>query len=249
MAWRVAKSLLILRDQINAAYPNRSKASDGTIGDPAHQAQGSASDHNPWLTLYGDPTGIVTALDVTHDPAHGCDINALTDELAASRDARIKYLIANGLILSGNDGPSPWVWRAYSGSDPHTNHFHLSVVADQRCDDTRPWGIAGGVPTPEGQTMALDQDPSGVYLIWRGDAIANLRDTFQGGPEVGKAVPLTALLKRIDTNARAAAEKATPVAMTDADRQAIIAGVVAQMPKPPTAAEVAEELARRIGNG
>lgn len=212
MAWRVAKSLLALRDQINDAYPNRSKASDGTIGDPAHQAQGSASDHNPWLHLYGDPTGIVTALDVTHDPAHGCDIDALTDRLAASRDTRIKYVIANGLILSGNGGPSPWVWRSYGGSDPHRNHMHISVVADQRCDDPRPWHITGVAPAPstEGQAMALSQDPDGVYLLWRAEAIAHLLDTFHGGPEKGKTVPLTAMLKRIDTNAAAAATSAGP---------------------------------------
>lgn len=46
MAWRLAGSLVTFRDQLNAAFPNRSKISDGFIGDAAHQAQGSASDHN-----------------------------------------------------------------------------------------------------------------------------------------------------------------------------------------------------------
>lgn len=32
MVWRVAKSLLILRDQINQYAPHRNKDSDGTIG-------------------------------------------------------------------------------------------------------------------------------------------------------------------------------------------------------------------------
>src|SRR5690242_20433544 len=91
MAWRVARSLLTLRDQFNAKFPGRNKASDGTIGDPNHQ--GTDSDHNPW---YG---GIVTAIDVTHDPASGVDIDRITDELQASRDPRIKYVIANGLIM------------------------------------------------------------------------------------------------------------------------------------------------------
>lgn len=133
MAWRVAQSLLVLRDQINAAYPNRNKASDGTIGDAAHAA--SVSDHNP------DSYGIVRALDITHDPASGCDIDKLTDELADSRDPRISYLIANSMIT----GPEyNWVWTAYWGSDPHTNHFHLSVVSDGRADDASPWNISGG---------------------------------------------------------------------------------------------------------
>jgi hypothetical protein len=39
------------------------------------------------------------------------------------------------------------------------------------------------------------------------------------------------------------------VALTAEDRADIAAQVLAQMPKIPTAAEIAEELARRIGNG
>ena len=71
--WRVAKSLEHLRTQVNNAFPNRSKASDGTIGDISHQ--GRESDHNPWVVDAG--IGVVTALDVTHDPAHGCDAGKL----------------------------------------------------------------------------------------------------------------------------------------------------------------------------
>lgn len=103
MAWRVAKSLLTLRGRIDARYPNRGKASDGTIGDEDHRKRNS--DHNPW---YGP--GIVTATDIT--PAQGVDIDRLTDELAASRDVRIKikYIIANGMILDSRPGNRPWQW-------------------------------------------------------------------------------------------------------------------------------------------
>ena len=45
MTWRVAKSLLKLKEQVNQAFPDRSKDSDGTIGDEHHSAR--ASDHNP----------------------------------------------------------------------------------------------------------------------------------------------------------------------------------------------------------
>lgn len=134
MSWRVARSLLTLRDQIDEAFPDRDKASDGTIGDADHRTRDS--DHNPWC---GDD--VVTALDITHDPEHGVDIDQLTDELQASRDTRIKYVIANGLIMSGNPGPSPWVWRDYDGSNEHTRHFHLSVICGAGMDDTRPWQL------------------------------------------------------------------------------------------------------------
>ncbi|EHR62623.1 hypothetical protein [Saccharomonospora cyanea] len=143
MSWRVARSLLTLREQINDRYPNRNKASDGTIGDADHRNR--TSDHNPW---YGP--GIVTALDITHDPANGVDIDRLTDELAASRDPRIKYVIANDLIMSGAGGPSPWTWREYYGANEHTRHFHLSVVASPLCDDDSPWNL----PSLVGQRTA-----------------------------------------------------------------------------------------------
>lgn len=54
---------------------------------------------------------------------------------------------------------------------------------------------------------------------------------------------------QIATDAHTAATRTLPVAMSAADREAIIAGVIAALPDPPTAAEIAEELATRIGNG
>lgn len=134
LPWRVAESLLTLRSQIDAKYPNRSKVSDGAIGDEDHQNRDS--DHNPW---YGP--GIVTAMDITHDPGNGVDIDSFTDELAASRDPRIKYIIANGLILDTRPRLSPWQWAGYDGPNEHTRHFHLSVVASPLCDDAKQWDI------------------------------------------------------------------------------------------------------------
>lgn len=133
MPWRVAESLAKLREQVNAAAPDRSKASDGTIGDAAHAA--SVSDHNP------DTAGVVHAFDLTHDPKHGVDIAAIAEALRLSRDPRIKYVIANRRIFAGANGPSPWVWRDYTGTDPHTNHVHISVNT-ARADDRNPWQLA-----------------------------------------------------------------------------------------------------------
>lgn len=92
----------------------------------------------------------MTARDFTHDPKAGVDIDRISDELAASRDPRIKYVIANGLILDSRPGNSPWRWMPYYGSNPHTKHLHLSVMDNASCDDTRPWNLPmlGGA-TPE----------------------------------------------------------------------------------------------------
>lgn len=120
MAWRVAKSLFHLREQINSLAPDRNKRSDGTIGDAAHRRQGSNSDHNPWIADGG--TGVVTALDITHDPENGCDCNQIVQSLINSRDSRIKYIIWQQRIISSV--VQPWLWRPSSG---HTSHLHLSV--------------------------------------------------------------------------------------------------------------------------
>lgn len=138
MAWRVAHSLEHMRDQLNALYPKRSKASDGFIGDARHQAE-SSSDHNPWVR--DGNMGVVTAFDVTHDPRSGCDGQKLADALVLSRDARIKYLIWNRRICSSV--VAPWTWRPYHGSSPHTEHVHISVKADKaHYDDNRDWHLA-----------------------------------------------------------------------------------------------------------
>ncbi|SAV37115.1 hypothetical protein [Klebsiella pneumoniae] len=89
MVWRVAKSLLILRDQINQYAPHRNTDSDGTIGDEHHAH--TNSDHNPQV-IDGN-IGVVTAIDITHDPQHKCDAQAIVDALVASKDKRIKALL------------------------------------------------------------------------------------------------------------------------------------------------------------
>lgn len=151
MSWRLAKSLETLRAQINAAYPKRSRTSDGTIGDAAHASR--SSDHNPWVKDGGN--GVVTALDITHDPANGVDIQKLADTLLASKDQRIKYIICNGRIASGSGQSNPaWQWRKYTGANAHTRHVHISVKSSKQFyDATGKWSITGDWVSPE---------PSGV---------------------------------------------------------------------------------------
>jgi hypothetical protein len=138
MSWRVAKSLLTLRDQVNVLYPNRSKSDDGTIGDERHQA--SQSDHNP------DDYGVVRAMDLTHDPAHGFNSYDFAELLRQRKDPRAKYVISNRRIWSSS--VSPYEWRGYYGSNPHDRHVHISVVPDARADDTRPWDLGATVQPP-----------------------------------------------------------------------------------------------------
>lgn len=140
MAWRVAKSLLVLRSQINEAHPDRDKSSDGTIGDAKHASR--SSDHNPWVQ--DGKEGVVTALDITNDPAHGVRSRTIAEALVASRDKRIKYIISDGEICSGDGQKNlAWMWRLYGGRNQHRKHFHISVKSDKKFfDDETPWNLA-----------------------------------------------------------------------------------------------------------
>jgi hypothetical protein len=137
MPWRVAKSLETLRRQINEMAPDRDKSSDGTIGDTSHQAR--RSDHNP------NADGVVTAMDITNDPAHGVDARGIAEMLLVSRDSRIKYVISDREIFSSpgfSTSKTPWRWRPYSGTNAHTRHVHVSVLGDKTLyDDQREWAI------------------------------------------------------------------------------------------------------------
>ena len=139
-AWRPAQCLLTLRREVNAKAPNRRTTEDGLIGDEAHQTRDS--DHNPWVR--DGQVGVVTAIDITHDPAHGCDADELAETLIRRKDRRIKYIIRDRKIASSYPkGSVPaWTWRRYTGANPHKTHVHISVSAEKELyDDPAPWRI------------------------------------------------------------------------------------------------------------
>lgn len=182
---RIAKSLDVLRTAINTAYPNRSKISDGWIGDAAHQA--TASDHNP------NAAGVVTALDITHDPDDGPDTWALAEILRQNRDPRIKYVISNGRIFAGAAGPSPWVWRAYTGANKHAHHVHVSVIANPSFYDSEAgWKLsaAGAVepapvpPRPKGITADMRQRMMKAIMGYEGKIPPVVFIAPDGRPEI-----------------------------------------------------------------
>jgi hypothetical protein len=128
MAWRLAGSLVVLRNQIDAMAPNRSRASDGTIGDASHSSR--CSRHNP------NGADVVTALDITHDPAGGCDIHAIADQIRRSPHPELSYLISAGRIAGRTTG---WAWHRYTGSNPHNVHVHFGVGEGSDCNPQQPY--------------------------------------------------------------------------------------------------------------
>ena len=131
-----AKSLVTLLAQVNKLAPNRSKDSDGWIGDTAHQA--TKSEHNP------NKLGAVRAIDITHDPAHGFDSWEFADMLRLQADPRVYYIISNGRIAAPSIQNN--AWRAYNGKNPHDHHVHISVDPDNAklYDDPKEWSLKIG---------------------------------------------------------------------------------------------------------
>jgi hypothetical protein len=133
MNWRPAKSILKLRDQINAMYPNRDKTSDGIIGDTAHSAR--KSDHNP------NGAGVVTAIDIDKDldSTNPLAMKEFIIRLQDSFDPRIKYIIFDGQITVKGDIHK---WKPYHGANSHKHHCHISVSSNAALyDSDKDWKI------------------------------------------------------------------------------------------------------------
>ena len=158
MSWRLAKSLITLRQQIDQRHPKRSKKSDGAVGDLAHRKR--KSDHNP------NSHGVVTAIDITHDPANGFNSHTFADHLRKMKDRRIKYVISNHKIFSSTT--VPWTWRKYTGSNPHVHHVHISVSAmPTMYDSTAMWSVAPVVVPRAGIISAAQPDPEPEeFVTW-----------------------------------------------------------------------------------
>src|SRR5690625_3926976 len=124
MSYYLAASLNKLRDEVNALWPRRSKVSDGWIGDTAHSAR--KSDHNP---DYGSG-GVVRAIDITRS---GINVDLLLKH--TTNDSRVAYVIYNHRIYQHSTG-----WKPYYGSNPHTQHVHVSIAHTRAAErDLKTW--------------------------------------------------------------------------------------------------------------
>lgn len=138
--WKLTNGLTNLRNQVNAAFPNRDKASDGTIGDAAHQAE--ISGHNPddaagaTAEWNGDPdsTPEVRAWDMDSDLGQGVTAQQLVDHLRGlpGLSSVIRYMIYNRKMYHERDGFAPTV---YTGASAHTEHVHFSGAWSQAADN------------------------------------------------------------------------------------------------------------------
>ena len=152
MAKIPAPSAKAFLSQATAAWPDRRRTSDGIVPSAAHTASSPSSDHEPGAA------GYCHAVDLSHDPASGCDCGRITEALRVSRDSRIKYVIFNRRMFSSyaTSSRAAWTWGAYSGSNPHDKHMHMSIIDTlAACVDTSQWPIGAGVAETGGEEMSV----------------------------------------------------------------------------------------------
>jgi putative peptidoglycan binding protein len=130
--WRLAKSLDVLRDEIETEYPGTTV---WTIGDQNHQ--NGYSDHNP------NGANVVCAIDVKGDG--GLNLATFVLMLLTDIHPNLRYVIYRRKIYErSNDFEA----RHYGGANPHDEHVHVSVGngpdgrSTRDYDNTRGWGIA-----------------------------------------------------------------------------------------------------------
>lgn len=139
--WRLTHGLDHLRSSVNARWPDRDKASDGAIGDAAHQA--SVSGHNPDDTAGSTPewsgdsdgTAEVRAWDMDDDLGEpGTTAQMLVDHLRRLPGfaSVVRYMIYNRTMYHSRDGFAP---TPYIGSSPHTEHIHFSGAWSNAADE------------------------------------------------------------------------------------------------------------------
>lgn len=144
--------LVKLRSELNSLCPARGKASDGWIGDTAHQA--TTSDHND------DETGRVPIRDAdTVHEVHAVDVDKdlytpglnmervvqhILTRCRSGAEARLRYVIYNRRIWAASSG---WAQQPYSGPSPHTEHAHFSASYSSSLEaNVSSWRLADLVP-------------------------------------------------------------------------------------------------------
>lgn len=144
----LAASLVRLRNELNGHWPKRDKASDGWIGDKAHQA--AKSDHNP------DSRGCVHALDIDKD---GIAPWFVVEQ--AIKHPATQYVIFDRKIWSRS-----WSFRArtYTGSNPHTMHIHVSIQHTLGAENSTSNWLGSNVPVRPPEPTPTYPPWPGVYL-------------------------------------------------------------------------------------
>lgn len=124
------------------------------------------------------------------------------------------------------DKGAPAGWAIYSGRVPAILQYTSSatIAGLSTCDANAFRGSLDDFRAMiGGQPMAFLDDENAAALAWRMDALESGAEQVRGGPQAGESMWLVQAVKALS--------KGVPVsvALTDADRAAIVAGVVAEL--------------------
>jgi hypothetical protein len=137
-----AKGMQVLTNQVKAKRPG---VVIYGIGDDAHKLEvsGHNEDDTPGVRAEDQDADTIPehrAIDVMLGPSFSkADALRLVGDLVQYKNNtdRLLYVIFDGRIASRSAG---WVTRAYQGSNPHTDHVHVSGEADAD-DNITPWEL------------------------------------------------------------------------------------------------------------
>ena len=161
--WELAAVLIQCEREADELAPNRSKASDGSIGDQSHANRKSKHNSKPF----------VHALDLTHDPAGGFDAVVVADRIAqrcaAGLETRISGIGSYNWSTNSErwfacrDGVWSWIDQDLHGAS-HRTHMHLECNASGDRDGS-PLHIAPQLidPGDDGMPKLVQRkDPDGA---------------------------------------------------------------------------------------
>ena len=180
-----------LLTQATERWPSRKRGADGMCPSKAHTTVNPRSWHEP------NAQGISRAVDLTHDPASGCDCAPISEHLRVTKDRRVRRCIFNRRqwYAAHVNGYAPYVWQPYGGTNPHTGHMHLDLLV---LDDTSDW-----LPEEDDDVKASDRyfgdkDDRHVYWLTHSNerAAYGLTQMVAGELSDADALALNAYLKQ-----------------------------------------------------
>lgn len=139
-SWKLATPLAELLAEVNVAYPNRSKKSDGTIGDARHARTNSRHNIHGGDSKYDK---YVEAIDITDDPRNGYDAHAHCRRVAQNPPKCIDNIISKGEIWNEEDG-----WVKYDGENGHWKHVHYDIKNGYENASNYNWRVRPNVIPP-----------------------------------------------------------------------------------------------------
>jgi hypothetical protein len=166
--WRLAGSLIQLGHEVEAAHPGFTCL--GTIGNALHAAEGTGSDHNPFIRDPQTGIGIVRAIDIDGPDAELKTLRQRLWSMYAHQDDRLYRF---GYIKGCSDNLIN-NWHLPFGTHVDTgdaDHLHISVTQANgnnpsasgyiaAIDNTRSWGLTHTGPIGGSSTAPVHHGAS-----------------------------------------------------------------------------------------